>query len=268
MFVVVFLICTLLVFYKLDYLSPARSKRSSLPLSPSSPTRTFFGLQPAPKTKKLNLAFVEDPLLATAIAHAPVQSEPPAVSTPSPVAVLSSSAPDQQRAHSSSISSITGRRDSLASPMFSPSAYTTKFDGKFLNSPLEQESYTNLDGVWDDAASVSSFTESTPEPHLITHARVYALAEKYQIAGLKSLARRKFAAQVALHHSSTEFPSAMLEVYESTVESDRGLRDVITQTFRRNPEIARRKDVCEVVRQSPELAYELFRMAWGLPINS
>jgi hypothetical protein len=163
---------------------------------------------------------------------------------------------------------MTGRRDSLASPMFSPSAYTTKFDGKLLHIPSEQDSYTNLDGVWDDAASVSSFTESTPEPHLITHARVYALAEKYQIAGLKSLAKRKFAAQVALHHSSTEFPSAMLEVYESTVESDRGLRDVITQTFRRNPEIARRKDVCEVVRQSPELAYELFRMAWGLPINS
>jgi hypothetical protein len=152
--------------------------------------------------------------------------------------------------------------------MFSPSPYTTEFNIKPLQTPLHHQAFTDPDGsTWDDTTSILSVTESTSEPNLVTHARVYALAEKYQIAGLKSLARRKFAAQVALHHLCAEFPIAMQEVYETTVEADRGLRDIVVQTFRRSPEIARRKDVGDVVKQTPELAWELFRMAWGLPVQ-
>jgi hypothetical protein len=96
---------------------------------------------------------------------------------------------------------------------------------------------------------------------------VYALAEKYQILGLKALARSKFAAQLTHHWQSEEFPDAMAEVYESTVEQDRGLRDLVIQTFRRHPEVARRRDVGDVVKEMPMLAWELFRVGWGLPIG-
>jgi hypothetical protein len=121
----------------------------------------------------------------------------------------------------------------------------------------------------DDLESVHSEPESDIESsHLITHAKVYAIAEKYGIAGLKALARSKFVDQIDLHLSSSEFPEACQEAYESTFHSDRGLRDVIIQAFRANPSLSLRPDVEIMVRETPGLAFELFRMASGLPVSS
>lgn len=91
---------------------------------------------------------------------------------------------------------------------------------------------------------------------------------RYGIAGLKALARSKFADDVELHLSSAEFPEACQEAYESTFHTDRGLRDVIIQTFRANPSLSLRPDVEMAVRETPGLAFELFRMASGLPVSS
>jgi hypothetical protein len=91
---------------------------------------------------------------------------------------------------------------------------------------------------------------------------------RYGIAGLKTLARKKFAHQLDAHLASEELPEACQEAYESTVDSDRGLRDVIIQTFRSHPELSLRKDVEMAVRETPGLAFELFRMASGLPVVS
>ncbi|KAI4611971.1 hypothetical protein J4E80_007423 [Alternaria sp. BMP 0032] len=121
----------------------------------------------------------------------------------------------------------------------------------------------------DDLESEQSETEFDIETtHLITHAKVYAIAEKYGIAGLKALARSKFAEEVDLHLSSADFPEACQEAYESTYHTDRGLRDVIIQTFRANPSLSLRPDVEMAVRETPGLAFELFRMASGLPVSS
>ncbi|KAJ4299504.1 hypothetical protein N0V90_004749 [Kalmusia sp. IMI 367209] len=106
------------------------------------------------------------------------------------------------------------------------------------------------------------------KPHLVTHAKVYAIAEKYGIVGLKSLARKKFANQIEFHLGSEELPEAFQEAYESTVDTDRGLRDVIIQAFRSHPDLSSRKDVELAVRETPGLAFELFRMASGLPVTS
>jgi hypothetical protein len=91
---------------------------------------------------------------------------------------------------------------------------------------------------------------------------------RYGIAGLKALARKKFVDELDLHLNSTEFPDACQEAYESTFHTDRGLRDVIIQTFRANPSLSLRSDVEMVIRETPGLAFELFRMASGLPISS
>ncbi|KAF1953475.1 hypothetical protein CC80DRAFT_551518 [Byssothecium circinans] len=106
------------------------------------------------------------------------------------------------------------------------------------------------------------------KPYLTTHAKVYAIAEKYGIIGLKALAKKKFAHQIEAHLSSDELPEACQEAYESTVDTDRGLRDVIIQTFRSHPELSLRKDVELALRDTPGLAFELFRMASGLPVTS
>jgi hypothetical protein len=94
------------------------------------------------------------------------------------------------------------------------------------------------------------------------------LHHRYGIAGLKSLARSKFSYQISMHLNSLEFADACQEAYESTFHTDRGLRDVIIQTFRANPDLSMREDVEMAVRETPGLAFELFRMASGLPVSS
>jgi hypothetical protein len=91
---------------------------------------------------------------------------------------------------------------------------------------------------------------------------------RYGIVGLKSLARSKFADQIQAHLDSDELPEACQEAYESTVDTDRGLRDIVIQTFRSNPDLSSRKNVEVVLRDTPGLAFELFRMASGMPVTS
>jgi hypothetical protein len=134
---------------------------------------------------------------------------------------------------------------------------------------------------YDDCAFMAAFSKqsasayySSPSNHALilhnTYYGVYMLTAigRYGIAGLKELARSKFAEEVELHLSSAEFPEACQEAYESTFHTDRGLRDVIIQTFRANPSLSLRSDVEMAVRETPGLAFELFRMASGLPIYS
>jgi len=210
-------------FYHLDYLhkplSRGNSRRSTRPYSPSPATSRFTRRSPP---KKLNMAVLDDPLLAQMAAASPLT--PPAEDTLFQPLDVSLKLPD--------------------SPM------AEQFADEYMESVAEEPEV--------DVESA----------HLVTHAKVYAIAEKYGIAGLKSLARSKFSYQVSMHLDSAEFADACAEAYESTYHTDRGLRDVIIQTFRANPELSMRQDVEMVVRETPGLAFELFRMASGLPVSS
>ncbi|KAJ4984228.1 BTB/POZ domain-containing protein [Stagonosporopsis vannaccii] len=210
-------------FYHLDYLnkplSHQHSQRSSRPQSPSPVTSRFTRRSPP---KKLNLAFMDDPLLAQMSAASPLT--PPAEET-----------------------------------LFQPLDASVKFP----DTPMAEQF---ADDYTESAAMEPEV--DVESAHLVTHAKVYAIAEKYGIAGLKSLARSKFSYQISMHLNSPEFADACQEAYESTFHTDRGLRDVIIQTFRANPDLSMREDVEMAVRETPGLAFELFRMASGLPVSS
>jgi len=232
-------------FYHLDYLSTPKTRsratssnsrpslpqtpicdRSMSPLSPMSmsPTSSTFSR----RSNRINLALVEDPLLATA-AHYPTAPQSPLTPT-----------------------------DFSFSSMALP--------GK---TPPEKEAHEEDQFEEFNADTFEAVPEQEPnlsQPHLLTHAKVYAIAEKYGIRALKALAQKKFAAQSAYHWGSTEFAEAIQEAYETTIDTDRGLRDIVIQTFRCFPEIAQRKDIEAIVRETPGLAWELFRVGWGLPI--
>ena len=68
-------------------------------------------------------------------------------------------------------------------------------------------------------------------PNMIIHAKVYAIAEKYGIQGLKSTAISKFENEARKFWETDEFLQAVTEIYTSTVDIDRGLRDVVVRTF-------------------------------------
>lgn len=66
---------------------------------------------------------------------------------------------------------------------------------------------------------------------LTIHANMYALADKYQVIGLRQVAKHKFESCLFHHINSGDFISAVQVVYTSTSESDRGLRDVVIKAF-------------------------------------
>ncbi|KAL1969168.1 hypothetical protein VTN77DRAFT_422 [Rasamsonia byssochlamydoides] len=59
-------------------------------------------------------------------------------------------------------------------------------------------------------------------------AKVYAIAEKFGIPSLKDEVKTMFTSQVKETWNSEDFPPAVAEVYATTPQTDRGLRDVVT----------------------------------------
>ena len=92
------------------------------------------------------------------------------------------------------------------------------------------------------------------------------LSVKYDIPALKSLAKRKFEMAMACFYDSPEFADAIEEVYCSTIDNDRGLRDVVLQAFRSHPQLCGTQDVFSVIKRTPTLAFELWKVERGIPV--
>ena len=100
---------------------------------------------------------------------------------------------------------------------------------------------------------------TTENLDLLLHTKVYALAEKYDIPSLKRLAREKFEVAMACSYDSPDFAHAIEHVYCSTLDTDRGLRDVVLAAFDCHPQLAAAQDVCCSIKRTPSLAFELFQ---------
>jgi len=110
-----------------------------------------------------------------------------------------------------------------------------------------------------------SNTEAAGEAeHLVMHAKMYAVAEKYGINGLKTLAQLKFETLVAEHWNSYDFLDSVAEIYTSTVDTDRGLRNVVIHIFRSHPELAHNTEAQAVVKSVPDFAFDLFKMHYNI----
>lgn len=88
------------------------------------------------------------------------------------------------------------------------------------------------------------------------HAKVYALAEKYDIQCLKNKALEKFRKEVDACWMSADFLRAAEEVYTSTMDHDRSMRDVVVETFTQHPNLLDREETQNMVR-GLDLCYDL-----------
>lgn len=72
---------------------------------------------------------------------------------------------------------------------------------------------------------------SGPPEQLLTHSKMYELGDRYGVAGLKKLAQEKF--KIACQHfwDDPAFPSAADHAFTTTVDQDKGLRDVVRKTI-------------------------------------
>ncbi|KAI6514818.1 hypothetical protein MCOR10_008444 [Pyricularia oryzae] len=101
---------------------------------------------------------------------------------------------------------------------------------------------------------------------LLTHCRVYALAEYLQVAELKVLAARKFRAEAEKYWNHQDFFEAVQEVYLTSARGDKLLRDIVVSVMKRHEELLDRFEYQEVVSQL-DLAFELLMAVktngWG-----
>lgn len=105
-------------------------------------------------------------------------------------------------------------------------------------NPAEAENEHPLADETDDAAAEDAVTKSPADDkcdevnnaaidELRLHCQVYALAEKYAIKALMIVSRDKFQKALEQVDVSTRLFEVVDEIYTSTPDSDRGLRDVV-----------------------------------------
>lgn len=223
-------------FYHLDYLVPEDEEELA---SPVFRHRAQEALRQKPQ--KLDLSHIVDPLFAQAAACAPLTPISPPTEIADPLA---------RDRHDSSV-------------VRSPRASSPKDKGglRSTNTSSASNSCSESDSEEEEYGEYE-----TDDSNLLTHTRIYALAEKYDIPALKSLAKRKFEMAMACYYDSPELADAIEEVYCSTIDSDRGLRDVVLQAFRSHPQLASTQDVFGVIKRTPTLAFELWKTERGIPV--
>ena len=101
------------------------------------------------------------------------------------------------------------------------------------------------------------FENSLEKAGLVFHAEMYSLADKYNIRGMKVLAQDHFQDRANGNCRVKEFPTAIRTVYKTTVDEDRGLRDVVVDIISMNTDLLDRPEIKEAVKDTADLAFEL-----------
>lgn len=89
---------------------------------------------------------------------------------------------------------------------------------------------------------------------LLSHAILYEIADKYDVKGLKELAREKFSRACAKFWDTEEFVAAAKHAWSTTPIEDRGLREVIIKTIAEHMNLLNKPDVMELLTEYSGLA--------------
>ena len=90
-------------------------------------------------------------------------------------------------------------------------------------------------GIYDDSVSGDN--------KLDFNARMYAMADKYDIPFLKDLSKSMFTAQLYGPLTVPQFLDAVQTIYTSTLSSDRGLRDLLVPSLIKNRILLSKEEV-------------------------
>jgi hypothetical protein len=72
--------------------------------------------------------------------------------------------------------------------------------------------------------------KSTAE-QLLTHVKMYEIADKYGVRGLKDLSKKKFSRACMHFWKDSNFAEAAEHVFSTTPDNDKGLRDIVSETI-------------------------------------
>ena len=119
---------------------------------------------------------------------------------------------------------------------------------------------------YGEMANTSSEDGLVGRQNLGLHVKVYALGDKYDVPSLKTTALRKFDKLSSSAWKNAEFPRVVEMVFESTPDSDMGLRNIVTDIiFRHGEDFARNHEMKHVIRNVNGLAYGLWELSAKIP---
>ena len=137
-------------------------------------------------------------------------------------------------------------------PLAKKVGYTGVPTGNMFESDSESE-----DPSYSESESESGPEPDAPKlPKLSIHARVYALGEKYDIKGLKTLSIKKFNQAAKVHWNSGDFMRAVEEVYTTTGDQDRGMRDAVVEVIFQYPKVLNKASMQKLARRL-DLSFDL-----------
>lgn len=99
--------------------------------------------------------------------------------------------------------------------------------------------------------------ENVVKGAMVDHAKMYAMAEKYQIPGLKIVALHKY--QQCLEETYAGYATSIIIAFMSTPETDQGLRSEIVDSLSINDWLVEQEVLEKTVKEIPELVYALYR---------
>ncbi|KAF2134739.1 hypothetical protein P153DRAFT_278928, partial [Dothidotthia symphoricarpi CBS 119687] len=94
---------------------------------------------------------------------------------------------------------------------------------------------------------------------LLVHAKMYEIADKYGVAGLKELAREKFARGCRVYWEDEEFPPAAEHALVTTVDKDAGLREVLILTITSHIKLLQKPAIEELLIKHASFAYVVLK---------
>lgn len=83
---------------------------------------------------------------------------------------------------------------------------------------------------------------------------MYEIGEKYTVVGLKTLAKEKFERSCALSWNSADFAVAATYAFCTTIDDDKGLRDIVSATISAHKELVRKAEIKVLLAQFNGLA--------------
>ncbi|EMD66038.1 hypothetical protein COCSADRAFT_35975 [Bipolaris sorokiniana ND90Pr] len=93
-----------------------------------------------------------------------------------------------------------------------------------------------------------------PSSQLLTHAKMYELADKYEVVGLKELSKEKFSRGCKHFWDTPAFPIAARHAFSTTPGKDNGLRCCVSQAVATNMQLIRKPEVRALLMQFNGLA--------------
>jgi hypothetical protein len=102
-----------------------------------------------------------------------------------------------------------------------------------------------------------------PPDNPLIHARMYAIADYFEVPGLKKMASTKFQAAAERHWNSDKFGEAVHVAYTSTLPEDRGLRQIVKDILMRHMTLLNKPEIESIMREVPDLAFDMLKGVWN-----